>query len=160
MPSSKASSQPRDQTQVSISHCRWILYWLSHQGSPRILEWVAYPFSRDSSWPRNWTGASCIAGGFFTSWATRVARWIYTSKLLSPESIIYIRFHSWCCIFYEFGQMCILTCLLFGIILSSFTALKSSVPHLFILPFPLTLGNSWSFYCLHSFAFLKIIYSV
>ena len=30
-------------------HCRQILYHLSHQGSPRILEWVAYPFSRGSS---------------------------------------------------------------------------------------------------------------
>ena len=29
-------------------HCRWILFYqLSHQGSPRILQWVAYPFSRD-----------------------------------------------------------------------------------------------------------------
>ena len=32
----------------------------------RILEWVAYPFSSDSSWPRNQTRDSCIAGGFFT----------------------------------------------------------------------------------------------
>ena len=48
-----------------------ILYHLSHQRSPRILEWVAYPFSRASSCPRNWTRASCIAGRFFTSWATR-----------------------------------------------------------------------------------------
>jgi len=44
---------------------------LSHQGSARILEWIAYPFSCRSSRPRNWTGVSCIAGGFFTSWATR-----------------------------------------------------------------------------------------
>ena len=36
----------------------------------RILEWVAFPFSRGSSQPRDWTQASCIAGGFFTSWAT------------------------------------------------------------------------------------------
>ena len=36
-----------------------------------ILEWVACPFSRGSSWPRNWTWVSCIAGGFFTVWATR-----------------------------------------------------------------------------------------
>ena len=28
-------------------HCRWILYSLSHHGSPRILEWVVYPFSSD-----------------------------------------------------------------------------------------------------------------
>ena len=30
-----------------LLHCRQILYHLSHQGSPRILEWVAYPFSGD-----------------------------------------------------------------------------------------------------------------
>ena len=54
-----------------LLHCRQILYQLSHQRSPRILEWVACPFSRGSSWPRNWTGVSGIAGEFFTSWATR-----------------------------------------------------------------------------------------
>ena len=52
-------------------HCRWILYHLSHQGSPRIPEWLAYPSSRESSWPRNGNVVSCIAGRFFTSWATR-----------------------------------------------------------------------------------------
>ena len=41
---------------------RQILYHLSHQGSPRMLEWVAYPFSRESSQPRNQTGISCITG--------------------------------------------------------------------------------------------------
>ena len=34
-----------------LPHCRQVLYQLSHQGSPRILEWVAYPFSSRSSWP-------------------------------------------------------------------------------------------------------------
>ena len=43
-------------------HCRWILYCLSHQGNPRILEWVAYPLSGRSSQPRDQTGDSCIAG--------------------------------------------------------------------------------------------------
>ena len=39
---------------------------------PRIPEWVSYPFSSGgSSRPRNQTGVSCIAGGFFTTWATR-----------------------------------------------------------------------------------------
>ena len=42
-----------------LPHCRQILYQLSHQRSPRILEGVAYPFSRGSSQPRNWTGVSC-----------------------------------------------------------------------------------------------------
>ena len=37
----------------------------------RILGWVAFPFSRGSSQPRDWTQVSHIAGGFFTSWATR-----------------------------------------------------------------------------------------
>ena len=54
-----------------LPHCRRILYQLSHQGSPRILEWVACPFSRGSSWPRNRTEVSCIAGGFFNSWAMK-----------------------------------------------------------------------------------------
>ena len=39
----------------------------------RILEWVAFPFSRGSSQPRDRIQVSCIAGGFFTSWATREA---------------------------------------------------------------------------------------
>ena len=39
----------------------------------RILECVAFSFSRGSSQPRDWTQVSHIAGGFFTSWATREA---------------------------------------------------------------------------------------
>ena len=37
----------------------------------RILEWAAMPSSRGSSQCRDWTQVSCIAGGFFTSWAKR-----------------------------------------------------------------------------------------
>ena len=37
----------------------------------RVLEWVAFPFSRGSSQPRDWTQVSCIAGRVFSSWATR-----------------------------------------------------------------------------------------
>ena len=50
-----------------LPHFWWILYQLSHQGSPRILEWVAFPFSRGSSRPRDQTGVSSIADEFFTS---------------------------------------------------------------------------------------------
>jgi len=39
----------------------------------RILEWVAIPFSRGSSWSRDWTQVSCIIGRLFTIWATREA---------------------------------------------------------------------------------------
>ena len=60
---------PTQGSNPGLLHCRWILYHLSHQGSPRILEWVAYSFSRGSFWPRNRTGVSCIAGRFCISWA-------------------------------------------------------------------------------------------
>ena len=50
----------------SPAKSRQILSHLSHQGSPRILEWIAYPFSRESSQPRNWTRVFCFAGRFFT----------------------------------------------------------------------------------------------
>ena len=40
----------------------------------RILEWVAPPFSRGSSQPRDWTQVSHTAGGLFISWATREAQ--------------------------------------------------------------------------------------
>ena len=62
---------PTQGSNPGLLHYRQILYHLSHQESPRILEWGAYPFSRGSSRPRNQTRVSCIAGGFSTSWATR-----------------------------------------------------------------------------------------
>ena len=37
---------PTQGSNPALLHYRWILYQLSHKGSPRILEWVAYPFSR------------------------------------------------------------------------------------------------------------------
>ena len=64
---------PTQGSNPGLLHCRRILYHLSHQGSPRILEWVTYPFFRGSSQPRDWTRVSSIAGGFLTSWATREA---------------------------------------------------------------------------------------
>ena len=39
----------------------------------RILEWVAVPFSRGSSWPRDLTQVFSIAGRFLTIWATETA---------------------------------------------------------------------------------------
>ena len=58
----------------------------------RILEWAAFPFSRGSSQPRDRTQVSCIAGGFFTSWATREALgrikrlWNRKKQLLGVQS--------------------------------------------------------------------------
>ena len=66
---------PTQGLKPGLPHCRWILYQLSHQGSPWILEWIAYPFSRESSQSR----VSCLAGRLFTSWATREAKWLTLS---------------------------------------------------------------------------------
>ena len=60
---------PTQGLNPGLLHCRQIFYQLSHKGSPRILEWVAYSFSRGSSQSRNQTKVSCIAGRFFTNWA-------------------------------------------------------------------------------------------
>ena len=70
--------------------CRQILYYLSHKGIPRILEWVAYPFSSGSSQLRNRTKVSGIAGEFFTNWAIREA--LMFPKLIYNFSTILIRF--------------------------------------------------------------------
>ena len=96
---SRGSSWPRDWTHVSYS-----LYWqadslpaeplgeamwkslscltlcnpMDYTGhgilQARILEWVAYPFASKSSWSRNWTRVFCIAGRFFTNWATKFVK--------------------------------------------------------------------------------------
>ena len=65
-----------------LSHCTRILYCLSQQGSPRILEWGAYPFSRGTSQPRDRTMVFCTAGRFFTSWATKALGGGKNGKLL------------------------------------------------------------------------------
>ena len=85
---------PTQGSNSDLLHYRWNLYQLSHQGRPRILEWVAYPLSSGSSWPRNQPRVSCIAGGFFTKWAIREAR-KNIARLFIPSS---------CC---SFAQSCL-----------------------------------------------------
>ena len=53
----------------------------------RILEWVAIPFSRGSSLPRDQTWVSCTPGRFFTIWATREA--LRPRDLTSKEWVTY-----------------------------------------------------------------------
>ena len=84
---------PTQRLNPGLPYCMWTLCWLSHKGSPWVLEWVAYPFSSRSSQPRNGIGVSWIAGGFFTNWAFREAlisgrplnQWAY--QMPPPESI-------------------------------------------------------------------------
>ena len=86
---------------TGLPHCRQILHQLSHKESPRILEWVAYPFSSGSSQPRNQTRISCIVGRFFTSWATREAHvrdhliLIYFIRIFSLKKFLMCIIQKW-----------------------------------------------------------------
>ena len=51
---------PTQGSNPGLPHCRRIVYQLTHKGSPRILEWVAVPFSKRFSPPRDQTSVSCI----------------------------------------------------------------------------------------------------
>ena len=73
---------PTQGLNLGLLHCRWILHQLSHQGCPRILEWVAYPFSSRSSRSRNQIRVSWITGRFFTNWDTGEAQ-LYLETSLS-----------------------------------------------------------------------------
>ena len=79
----KMSCQSRTQNQDVVKRerkvkvaqsCQTLCNTMDRTGIPvhgilqaRILEWVAFPFSKGSSQPRDRTQVSCIAGGFFTS---------------------------------------------------------------------------------------------
>ena len=80
-------SPPAPNPSSTLLMIRFTWKWKSLQSGPtlcdytvhenlqaRILEWVAFPFSRGSAQPRDWTQVSHIARGFFTSWTTREAQ--------------------------------------------------------------------------------------
>ena len=66
----------------------------------RLLEWVAIPFSRRSSQPKDQTHISCIESRFFTLWATREAQ----NSRVGPSQIInqvinkYLAAGTWACV--------------------------------------------------------------
>ena len=66
----------------------------------RILEWVAIPFSRGYSWLRDRTWVSCIAGRFFTAWATKEAPFNYVCNQIQMNKDIYFltNIHSVSCL--------------------------------------------------------------
>ena len=61
----------KSHSRVQLFATPWTIYTVHGILQARILEWVAFPFSRGTSQPHNQTRASCIAGGFFTNWAIR-----------------------------------------------------------------------------------------
>ena len=99
IPFTRGPSQPRDQTQspavqsdsllseppetfkvkgkvaqTCLTLCNPMDYTVHGILQARIPEWVAFPFTRGFSQPRNRARVSCVAGGFFTSWAIREAQ--------------------------------------------------------------------------------------
>ena len=79
---------PTQGSNPGLAHCWWILYQLSHKGSPRILEWVAYPFSSRSSPPRNRTTVSCIVGGVFTNWANLQPFLLFSTPIYISDCLV------------------------------------------------------------------------
>ena len=72
-------TSPASQVKVKVAQSCLTLYdpmdYIVHGIlQARVLEWVAFCFSRQSSQPRDWTQVSHIAAGFFTSWTTREAQ--------------------------------------------------------------------------------------
>ena len=60
-------------TQLYLTLCNLMDYTVHGILQARILEWVAVPFSRESSQPKDQTQVFCTVGGFFTVCATREA---------------------------------------------------------------------------------------
>ena len=81
-------------TQSCLTLCDAMVYTVHGILQARILELVAVPFSMRSSQPRVQTQVSHIAGGFFSVWATREARFIVDTKLIcAPISFSYFSWH-------------------------------------------------------------------
>ena len=89
-PCPETQQTAQDSTEVKVAQlcptlCNPMDYTVHGVLQARILEWIAFPFSRGSSQPRDQTQVTRIAGGFFTSWATRDAQdssWRQMSKRL------------------------------------------------------------------------------
>ena len=61
-------------TRLCLTLCNLADYTVHGTLQARILEWVAFAFSRAFSQPRDWTQVIRIAGRLFTSWTTREAQ--------------------------------------------------------------------------------------
>ena len=81
-------------TQSCLTLCDPIDYTVYGILQARILEWVTFPFSSVSSQHRNWNQVSRIAGGFFTSWASREAPKKGSAKEYSDSCTIALISHA------------------------------------------------------------------
>ena len=58
---------------LAANWCPILLWLISVCGisQARILEWISIPFSRGSSWPKDWMHVSCVGRWILYHWATR-----------------------------------------------------------------------------------------
>ena len=123
-------------TQSCLTLCDPMDYTAHGILQARILEWVAFPFSRGSSQTRNWAQVSHIAGRFFTSWAISEAIFevltsyqIYDIQIPSHIPWVNFSFCWWYPLLYSFLVCCSTTCLfLLLLLLLSVSNLKSLCP--------------------------------
>ena len=94
LPSSRLSSQPRDQSQVFVLQVNSLLY--EPPGKPKDTAVGSHPFSRGTSWPRNWTTVSCIGRRILYQLSYQeslnyqgiLSTWTYTSSFSIKSKIV------------------------------------------------------------------------
>ena len=93
----QSTSQSQVKAKVAqscLTLCNAMDYMVHGILKARILEWVAFPFSRGSSQARDLTQVSCIAGRFFTRWATREDKF-------APKNVMVIVWWSTACLIHH-----------------------------------------------------------
>ena len=78
-------------TQSSPTYCDPVDYTIHGILQARILEWIAFPFSRGSSQPRDRSQASHISGGFFTNWAIYILVYNILFYILNCYEYIFLK---------------------------------------------------------------------
>ena len=103
---------PSQGSNSGLSHCRWILYQLSHKGSPR-LEWVAYPFSSGSPDTGIELGSPALQVGSLPTELSREALLLALLNLIKIlsfffflPSVTYFIFVINLCLYVELLQFC------------------------------------------------------
>ena len=83
-------------TQLCTTLCNPITCTIYEILQARMLGWVSISYSRGSSWFRDWTQVSLIAGRFFTSWATGKPKNTEVGSLSLLQQIFPTQESNWC----------------------------------------------------------------
>ena len=83
---------PTQGLNSGLLHCRQILYQLSHKGSPRTLEWVAYPFSNSLPDPGIEPRSPALQAAYLP---TELQLWLFEVKVSWAEKGVSALVFSW-----------------------------------------------------------------